>query len=142
MDHLFGLRRQTAMRQLCAIGSTWLLVVVFTLLTAGDAQAAAHNSTKAPTVKEKALSIPPGSLVQVQLMSKAKLRGQIGSITNGGLTLKVANGNSIEDKTVAFAEVKSINQVGKGHSPAFWILIGVGAILALGPIVAGLGVNN
>ena len=109
-----------------------------TLLTAGNAQAAAQESTKTATLKEKALSIPSGTLVQVQLISKAKLRGQIGSITNEGFTVKTANGNSIEDKIVAFAEVKSINEVRKGHSPAFWILIGIGVVFAVGAIGVGL----
>jgi hypothetical protein len=77
------------------------------------AETGSQNEPQTPSLKEKVLEVPAGSVVQVQLQTKARLRGQIGPITDDGFTVKTVNGNSIEDKKVSFAEVKSIKRVGQ-----------------------------
>lgn len=84
-----------------------------------------------PTLKEKVLEIPPQTMVEVRLRNKEKVRGRLGEVSNEGLALKVAKGDKIEDRKIAFGELKSIKAVeGKG-SKAAWIVLGV---------LAGVGV--
>ncbi len=85
------------------------------------------------TLKEKVLAIPAGTLVEVKLITKEKLRGRIGELTNEGFSLQVAKGNTLETHQISFSQVKSVktvegtgSKVGKG---VVYGLAGVGALL-------------
>ncbi len=95
-----------------------------------------------PALKEKVLGIPPQTMVEVRLRNKEKVRGRLGEVSNEGFALKVAKGDKIEDRKIAFGELKSIKAVGGKGSKAGWIVLvalaGVGVIyLILVAIVLG-----
>ncbi len=86
-----------------------------------------------PTLKEKVVEIPPGTMVEVRLLNKQKIRGRLGKITDEGFCIQTAQGNKIENEMLAFADVKSLKQVegttgtkvGKG---LVYALAGIGAL--------------
>jgi hypothetical protein len=90
-------------------------------------------TSQKPTLKEQVLEIPAGSMIEVRLKVKEKLRGRLGEVSNEAFTVKLAKGNKIEDRKVAFDDVKSIKSVGgsKGGRTALYILAGVGVGLVV-----------
>jgi hypothetical protein len=96
------------------------------------------------TLKQKVLEIPPQSMVQVKLKTKEKLRGRLGQVTDEGFVIKVAQGQKIEDRTVAFSDVKAIKAANAGSHVGRWIVVGVaaGAIFAVLSVVALLNSNS
>jgi len=70
-----------------------------------------QETTKKPTVQERIMEIPPGTMVEVRLMDKHKVRGRLGEVTNEGFSLQTAQGNKVETQKIAFTEVKSLKKV-------------------------------
>jgi len=81
------------------------------------------------TVKERILEVPPGTMIEVRLLNKQKIRGRLGDLTNEGFSLKTAQGEKIETQTVSFTDLKSFKKVegAKAAKTAGWILLGIGA---------------
>ncbi|MHB8652460.1 MAG: hypothetical protein ACYDA9_01140 [Terriglobia bacterium] len=90
-------------------------------------QASAKSS-----LKQRVLEIPPMSVVQVRLNNKERLRGRLGQVTDEGFVVKVAQKDKIEDRMLAFTDVKSI-QAKKTGSSAVKVAayIGIGAVAGL-----------
>ena len=72
-----------------------------------------QETTKKATVQERIMEIPPGTMIEVRLMNKQKLRGRLGEVTNEGFSLQTAQGNKVETQKIAFTEVKSLKNVGE-----------------------------
>jgi len=91
------------------------------------------ESKAKPTVKERILEIPSGTIVEVRLLNKQKLRGRLGEITDEGIALQTAQGNKIETRKIAFNDLKSFKRVqeSKAGRTVGWAVVGV---------LAGLGV--
>ena len=70
-----------------------------------------QETTKKATVQERIMEIPPGTMVEVRLMDKHKVRGRLGEVTNEGFSLQTAQGNKVETQKIAFTEVKSLKKV-------------------------------
>jgi hypothetical protein len=100
-----------------------------------------QETTKKATVQERILGIPPGTLIEVRLMNKNKLRGRLGEVTNEGFSLQTAQGNKVETQKIAFAEVKSLKKVegettGKKFSRGvIYGLAGIGVLILIITIV-------
>ncbi|MBZ5565929.1 MAG: hypothetical protein LAP13_26350 [Acidobacteriia bacterium] len=117
------------------------LVLMGPMLTeATFAAKGAKPPQQGQTLKEKVLAIPAGTLVEVKLITKEKLRGRIGELTNEGFSLQVARGNTIEAHQISFSQVKSVktvegtgSKVGKG---LIYGLAGAGALLVTLIIIA------
>jgi hypothetical protein len=80
-----------------------------------------------PTIQERILlKAPEGTLVHVRLFSKERLRGRITEVKENGFVLKVANGDRIEQREVAFDEVKklTVKRDGDGMSTGKKVLLG------------------
>ena len=90
------------------------------------------ETTNKPTLQERILEVPQGTIIEVRLMNKQKVRGKLGEISNEGFSLQTAQGSKIETQKIAFAEVKSFKQAGGGTGKG----IGRGVIYGL----AGIGV--
>lgn len=85
-----------------------------------------------PTLKERLLEVPPGTMIEVRLLNKKKVRGRLGELTDQGFSLQIAQGNKIETQQVAFTDVKSVKRVeGKGTNPVWYVLAGVGALFVV-----------
>jgi hypothetical protein len=82
-----------------------------------------------PTVKERILEIPPGTMVEAKLQNKQKIRGRLGEVTNEGFSLTSAQGNKI---VTAFSEVKSVKKAGgKGDRIVGYVVLGVVAVVVI-----------
>ncbi len=86
------------------------------------------------TLKERILEVPPGTMIEVRLLNKEKIRGRLGDLTNEGFSLTTAQGEKIETQKVSFTDVKSFKKVegattgkavGKG---LLWALAGIGVL--------------
>jgi hypothetical protein len=94
-------------------------------------------------VKEQFTQIPAGSVVEVKLADKHKIRGRLGSITDSGFDLQFTKAGKIVTDTLAFDNVRSVKVVGQGWSTGkkivVGILIGAGAIFIIGLIACLAG---
>jgi tetrahydromethanopterin S-methyltransferase subunit G len=57
------------------------------------------------------MEIPPGTMIEVRLMDKHRVRGRLGEVTNEGFSLQTAQGNKVETQKIAFTEVKTLKKV-------------------------------
>jgi hypothetical protein len=96
-----------------------------------------QGTTKKPTVQERILEIPPGTMIEVRLVDKHKIRGRLGEVTNAGFSLQTAQGNKVETQKIAFTDVKSFKKseredTGKGISRGVvYGLAGIGALMVI-----------
>jgi len=96
-----------------------------------------QETTKKPTVQERIMEIPPGTMVEVRLMDKHKVRGRLGEVTNEGFSLQTAQGNKVETQKIAFTEVKTLRKVegettGKKFSRGvIYGLAGIGVLMVI-----------
>lgn len=97
------------------------------------ALARSQATTQKPTLKERILEVAPGSMIEVRLKNKQRLRGRLGEVTDEAFTVKLAKGNKIEDRRVAFDDLKSLKAIEEGSRPSrtVYILAGVGIALAV-----------
>jgi len=83
------------------------------------------------------MEIPPGTMIEVRLMDKNKVRGRLGEVTNEGFSLQTAQGNKIETQKIAFTDVKSLKKVegettGKKFSRGvIYGLAGIGVLMVI-----------
>ena len=100
---------------------------------AGAVPAEEAGTERRRTLKERFLEVPPGTMIEVRLLDKQRVRGRLGDLTNEGFSLTTAQGEKIETQKVAFANVKSFKKLegAKAAKTAGWIVLGA---------LAGLGV--
>lgn len=136
------------MRQCLSVLLAWLLSVNSlpgkprNAVTLRDAQT---PTTQKANLKERMLAIPTGSLVEVRLKTKEKLRGRLVEVSNEGITLKVATGNKIDERKLAFDELKSIKGVEGGSKAGrvtLYILAGVGVGLVILFVIAAVALRD
>lgn len=92
-------------------------------------------TAQVPNMKEKLLELPPGSMIEVRLLNKQKIRGKLGQIDNEGFNLTAVEQGKIITQRIAFSELKSFKQVTSattktGHTLVY-ILAGVGAVMII-----------
>lgn len=93
-----------------------------------------------PSIAEKAVAIPIGSVVKMKLVDKTTLHGQLVSVSSTAITVRVADAGSVRERAVPLQDVRQIglknNQTGlkimAGVGIAFSILFAIGLILASG----------
>jgi hypothetical protein len=73
---------------------------------------------KASILKARVLEIPFGAPVEARLLSKEKLKGEMGDVSNDGFTLRAVNGDPSQSREVSFAELKSIKVISQHASLA------------------------
>ena len=91
-----------------------VLILFFAMLgSANQLPSANEPSTSAVShLKKKVLEIPAGSPVVVKLRTKETIRGRLEDVSNDGVTVKVAEGPTIEDRKLPFDQVKSVRKAG------------------------------
>jgi len=121
-------------RDLVAVFMVWALtfnsIQAATLSTSDAAGLAQAPASQGPTIREQALLIPAGAAVEVRLTNKERLKGRIGYVSQDGVALKYTIAEQIQERQIAFSEIKSI-KVLVGHSA-----VGRGILYALGGIGA------
>jgi translation initiation factor IF-1 len=110
--------------------------------TAGAVPTGQVGAERKLTLKEQILEVPPGTMIEVRLLNKQKIRGRLGDPTNEGFSLKTAQGDKIETQTVSFTDLKSFKKVEGAHAAktAGWIVLG--GLAALGVLLVVLIVAN
>ncbi len=98
----------------------------------GPASRGQSGAATRPTLKERILEVPPGTMIEVRLLNKQKIRGRLGEVTDEGFSVQTAQGNKIDTQKVAFTDVKSVKKL-EGSTGT---KIGKGVVYAL----AGVGV--
>ena len=100
---------------------------------AGAVPAGQTGTERKPTLKERILEIPPGTLIEVRLLNKQKIRGRLGELTDEGFSLTTAQGEKIATQKVAFADLKSFKKVegGKAGHAVLYALAGLGVLLVV-----------
>jgi hypothetical protein len=126
-------------RQAVALLSTMLMLWTG-LVPCAPGQQPAPTPTQAlqqAPIKQALIEIPAGSVVQVRLHDKQKLRGRLGPLTDSGFELQTVRDGKIQTQTLSFDQVRSVKPQGKGKSLTAKVAIGVvigwgvvGAILA------------
>jgi hypothetical protein len=61
---------------------------------------------QSPTLRERIQEIQPGTMIEVRLHNKRKIRGRLGEVTDEGFSLTTAKGDKLGNQKVAFTEVK------------------------------------
>jgi hypothetical protein len=70
----------------------------------------AKTDQKAQKLREKALEIPPQTMVEVRLKNKEVVKGRLGDVSSDSFVVKEAIGQRIEDHKIAFDDVKSMKK--------------------------------
>jgi hypothetical protein len=89
-------------------------------------------------LKQKLLEVPSGTMVEVKLLNKQKIRGRLEKIDDQGFSLTTSQQGKIVTQTVAFTEVGSVKKAegGKAGHAVVWMLAGVGVLVVIGVIIA------
>jgi hypothetical protein len=97
-------------------------------------------------LKQALIEIPAGSVVEVRLQDKHKLRGRLGPLTDSGFELQTVRDGKIQTQTLSFDEVRSVKPQGTGKSTAvkvaLGVLIGFGVLFVIGLVAVAAGANN
>lgn len=108
---------------------SWLAVLLIgtistqSLLASRPAENA--DTPKKPTIQEKILDIPAGTIVEVRVRStKEKLRGRMAGVDSDSFVVKVAKGAVVEDRKVPFSDVRSVKAQERGMSTATKVVLG------------------
>ncbi len=104
---------------------------------AGAGQAPASQT---PTLQQQIIQIPIGSVIEVRLTNKEKLKGQLGAVSSEGIILKYAKAGHIEERKIAFSEVQSIKAVngGKAKRTVLYVLAGIGVFVVVLFVIAAV----
>lgn len=103
------------------------LVILLLAVQFVPSRCAAAATQVVKTPQEQVLELAPGTLVEVKLKNKQKLRGRLGEAAPDGFELQHAQGNRVETKTVSYAEVQSVKTL-KGDGKGTRFLAAVGAV--------------
>jgi small nuclear ribonucleoprotein (snRNP)-like protein len=95
-------------------GALSFMAVMLVAVTAAKAMAfdAAMQgqvpASQESAIRQKLSQIPVGSSIEVRLTNNEKLKGKLGGVSDEGIILKQAKGSQIEERKIAFAEMKFI----------------------------------
>jgi hypothetical protein len=98
-------------------------------------------------LKAKLLEIPTGSVVEVKLRGKPKVRGKLGALQDSGFEVQSMRNGKVVTDTLSFAEVKSVSYK-QGMGTATKVLAGIGigcvvlVVISLIAAAATGGFNN
>ena len=96
-----------------------------------------------PDIRTIALVIPTGALVRIKTTSKQTIQGKLTNTTSEGVTLQVVEKDQITERTVPFADMKSIKQTNKPIGVGKTVLIALGMIYGIAFLIGlAFGYNN
>jgi hypothetical protein len=100
---------------------------------AGAVPVGQAGTEKKLTIKERILEVPPGTMIEVRLLNKQKIRGRLGELTDEGFSLTTAQGEKIETQKISFSDLKSFKKVegGKAGHALLYALAGIGVVFVV-----------
>ena len=115
---------------------TRVCIALLLLCSLAESQPQAPSVVNVAGLKERLTLIPVGSIIEVQLMNKQKIRGRLGALTHPGFELQHVSGDKVVTEVVAFDTVKSVKVVGKDLN---WVAkVFIGTLIAWG-VAAAIG---
>ncbi|MBI5086662.1 MAG: hypothetical protein HZB13_18960 [Acidobacteria bacterium] len=87
-------------------------------------------------LRAKALQIPIGAPILLKTTASQTLRGHLKAVSDGGITMQLVQNNSISERTIPFAETKSLKQTNKRMHPGYVVLLTFGVLWLFGAITA------
>jgi hypothetical protein len=106
-----------------ALAVSLVLMVVLQTATAAlsDEQEASPTSTQQSTAannaaKSQVLQIRRGSFVEVQLMTREKLRGRLGELGDESFVLRTVSNNKLMDLHVRYEDLRSVRPLGDSQT--------------------------
>ena len=118
-----------------------LAITCTVLLLWSSLAAASASQATAPTqvdLRERLTLIPAGSVIEVKLANKHKIRGRLGALTDSGFELQHASDGKIVTEVVAFDSAKSVEVVGKGLNFVAKVFIGIGIVAGVIGVIVGI----
>ena len=102
------------------------------------------GSDRKTALKERILEVPPGTMIEVRLLNKQRIRGRLGEITDDGFSLTTAQGGKIATQKISFTELKSFKKVegGKAGHAVLYGLAGLGALLVVITVWAAVAASG
>lgn len=101
-----------ALRGSLSVALAWVLLVDYAIASPlAPAPPSPSSATQKPALQERVAGIPSGSLVEVRLKTKEKIRGRLTDVTSEGFTVRYAVQDRIEERKFAYPDVKSVKQV-------------------------------
>jgi len=94
-----------------------------------------------PDIRTAALAIPTGAPVRIKTTAQQTVQGKLTAITSDGVVLQVVEKDVIADRSVPFAEMKSIKQTNKPMSSGKVVLITLAVLYGIGLLI-GLAVGG
>jgi hypothetical protein len=98
-----------------------------------------------PTLKEQVVLIPLGSVIEVTLVSKQKLKGRIGGVSDAGFDFQYVEKDQTTSRTLRYDEVRSVKVKGRGMSTAgkvtLGVLAGVGGVFLVLILIAAYALD-
>lgn len=96
------------------------------------------------TMREKAVSIPVGEIVDVRLNPKGKerVKGQLVSVSEQGLSVRTVDGGAVKERVIPFDEIQSLSQKRRDSHTGLKILAGIGIALASLWVIAALALGS
>ena len=105
---------------------------------ADASQPPAQSAVKATGLRERLILIPAGSIIEVKLINKQKIRGRLGPVSDSGFEVQHARDNQIVTEALTFDAVSSVRVTGKGMHFAWKVLIGIGIVFAVIGVIVGV----
>jgi hypothetical protein len=115
---------------------TCAVLLLWCSLAAASPASTEASGTKPASLKERLTLIPAGSIIEVKLANKHKVRGRLGAISDSGFELQHMRDNQVVTESLAFETVRSVRVMGKGMHFAAKVVIGT--LIAMG-VVALVG---
>ena len=111
------------MKRIVAAICIWLMM--------GPSAAPAQTGKQVkPTLKEQVILMAAGSVVEVELKTKQKIRGRLGAVTDEGFEVQHVQNDKAITQSFRFDEVRKIKQKEHGMSTA--AKVALGALAGLG----------
>ena len=98
----------------------------------------------AQSVREQAVRIPVGNVVEVRLSPKGKqkVKGQLLAVSEQGLTVRIVDAGAVKERAIAFDEIQSLAHKKENGHVALKILAGVGITLAALWVIAAIALGS
>ena len=116
------------------------LVCIALLLWGSVAEASPTQTPSAATpagLKERLTLIPTGSIIEVKLINKQKIRGRLGAVSDSAFEVQHTRSEQVVTEALRFDAVRSVKVTAKGMHFAAKVV--VGTLIAIG-VVALVGV--
>lgn len=114
-----------------AMARRWLAALLVSLMTL--------SAAPAPDVRTIALALPNDAMVRIQTHQRTTIRGRFIALTEDGITLRVAEQDQFQNRTVLFRDIKALKQTNAPIGGGEAALIGILSFFGVAALVGFIG---